>query len=238
MTEDPSRDGPKQHLHGRRQGRRLRKGQQSLVETLLPRLRLTVPAATRLDPPALFEATPREVWLEIGFGGGEHLAWQAARHPDVGFLGAEFFINGIASLLSRIEARRLGNIRIHQGDGRTLLAALPDAAIGRAFVLFPDPWRKARHHKRRLIQAETLDALARVLRDGAELRLASDHPGYLSWMLERATGHPAFAWTARGPGDWRRRPDDWPATRYEEKALSAGRRSAFLRFLRRPRGAT
>lgn len=178
-----------------------------------------------------------EVWLEIGFGAGEHLAWQAEQHPDVGLLGAEYFINGIASLLRRINDRKIGNLRVYQGDGRDLLEALPEASIGRVFLLFSDPWPKARHHKRRVIQEATIGQLARIMADEAELRLATDDMDYLKWMLERVVHHPDFEWLAQGPADWRARPPDWPPTRYEIKALDQGRRPAYLRFRRRSRGA-
>ena len=205
------------------------------MDRLLPRLAITLPEAGHLEPGSLFSHKPEAYWLEIGFGAGEHLAWQAAQNRHLGLLGAEVFVNGIASLLAQVEAQGLENVRIYQGDGRELLAVLPDASIARAFALFPDPWRKTRHHKRRLVQGETLDELARVLIDGAELRLASDHQDYLAWMLEHTTTHPAFEWLARGPADWRHRPADWPASRYEQKALAEGRRAAYLRFRRRPR---
>lgn len=175
------------------------------------------------------------VWLEIGFGGGEHLAAQAAAHPAIGLLGSEVFENGVTRLVSAIARENLGNIRIFADDARLLLAALPDRSIGRVFILFPDPWPKLRHHKRRLVAPATLDQLARVMTDGAELRLATDDPDYLAWMLEAATAHPEFAWTARRAGDWRDRPHDWPPTRYEDKARAAGRRPSFLRFVRRLR---
>jgi tRNA (guanine-N7-)-methyltransferase len=217
------------HTFGRRRGRRLRAGQQALLADLLPLLAVKGPPVA---PATLFTPAPREIWLEIGFGGGEHLAAQAASRPDIGFIGCEPFVNGVVSLLAHVKAQGLANIRIWQGDARTLLAGLPAASIGRAFILFPDPWPKPRHHKRRLITAEFLDALARVLVPGAELRLATDDRDYLLWMLERLTTHPGFAWTARGPGDWRRRAADWPATRYEAKALAAGRKPAYLRFVR------
>jgi tRNA (guanine-N7-)-methyltransferase len=174
--------------------------------------------------------------LEIGFGGGEHLAAQAAAHPAVTLLGCETFVNGIASLLTHVEAHRLGNVHIFPDDAGLLLRKLPDASIGRIFLPFLDPWPKTRHHKRRFVQRHSLDALARVLEDGAELRFASDHPGYVAWMLELALEHPSFAWTARGPEDWRLRPADAAATRYETKALARGARCYYLRFLRRPRG--
>jgi tRNA (guanine-N7-)-methyltransferase len=226
---DESRPQRLIHTFGRRRGRRLRTGQQGLLADLLPQIAVTAPPAV---PAGLFAPVPREVWLEIGFGGGEHLAAQAASHPDIGFIGCEPFVNGVVSLLAQVKAHGLGNLRIWQGDARALLAGLPASSIGRAFILFPDPWPKARHHKRRLITAPFLDGLARVLLPGAELRLATDDRDYLVWMLERLTAHPAFAWTARGPGDWRVRPGDWPATRYEAKALVAGRTPAYLRFVR------
>jgi tRNA (guanine-N7-)-methyltransferase len=206
------------------------------VAQLLPRLSVAIPAGGRLDPRLLFAVVPSRIWLEIGFGGGEHLAHLAACHPDIGFLGCEVFANGIAKLLAEIEHRRLANIRIFADDARLLLAALPADAIDRVFILFPDPWPKERHKKRRLISSEILDRLALVARGGAELRLATDDPDYLSAMLDGATRHPEFAWLARRPADWRERPADWPPTRYEEKARAAGRAAYFLRFARRPRG--
>jgi tRNA (guanine-N7-)-methyltransferase len=202
---------------------------------LLPRLAVRIPASGRLDPGILFGAAPRSIWLEIGFGGGEHLAQQAERHPTAGFIGCEVFENGIVKLLAQIEQRHLDNIRIFADDGRLLIAALPPASIDGLFILFPDPWPKRRHHKRRLLSREMLDALAAMMTDNAELRVATDDADYLCWILERLTDHPAFEWLARRPGDWRERPADWPPTRYEAKALTAGRSPVFLRFRRRPR---
>lgn len=234
MTE-PETPARKQ-LYGRRRGRPLRPARAALMETLLPRLALSLPAAGPFeDLTTLFETAPSEVWLEIGFGAGEHLAAQAAAHPEVGFLGAEVFVNGIASLLTQVEAQGLRNLRIFQGDARELLERLPAAGLSRIFILFPDPWPKTRHHGRRIIQGPTLDHLARVLRDGGELRLATDDPDYLAWMLEKTTAHPAFAWQARRAADWRQRPADWPPTRYEEKAVGKGIAPAFLRFRRHAR---
>jgi len=142
------------------------------------------------------------------------------------------FENGIAKLLADIERRELANIRLFTDDARLLIAALPPASIGRVFILFPDPWPKARHHKRRIVSRETLDQFARIMTDAAELRLATDDPDYFSSMLERVTGHPAFEWIARRPADWRERPADWPPTRYEEKARAASRALFFLRARR------
>lgn len=229
MIEPPLR------FYGRRRGRPLRDGQRQLTETLLPRLAIALPACGPLDPRALFPFPTRAVWLEIGFGGGEHLAAQAAQHPEIGFIGCEVFENGVARLTAAVARQGIANIRIFAEDARLLLAALPPASIGRVFVLFPDPWPKLRHHKRRLVTPETLDRFGEIIEGDGELRLATDDPGYLGWMLDCATGHPDFRWCARRPSDWRSRPEDWPPTRYEEKALAAGRQPAFLRFVRRGR---
>jgi len=175
------------------------------------------------------------IWLELGFGGGEHLAQMAEQYPQIGFIGCEVFENGIVKLLAQIEQRRLNNIRIFADDARLIVATLPPASIDRVFVLFPDPWPKRRQHKRRIVSRATLDDLAEIMTDNAELRLATDESDYLCWMLERVTAHPAFEWLARRPGDWRERPPDWPPTRYEQKARAAGRSPAFLRVRRRPR---
>jgi tRNA (guanine-N7-)-methyltransferase len=194
-----------------------------------------LPSTSCLDCAALFGPRRRPTWLEIGFGGGEHLAQQAEDHPEIGLIGCEIFENGIVKLLAKIEHRGLDNIRIFTNDARLLIAALPPASTERVFILFPDPWPKQRHHKRRVVSHETLDGLAEIMTDNGELRLATDDDGYLCWMLERLTNHPAFEWLARRAGDWRTRPSDWPPTRYEEKAQAAGRSSGFLRARRRPR---
>jgi len=232
MSDDPdTRKDRLIHTYGRRRGRRLRNTQQTLLAETLPALAIA-PGGERLDPVTLFRSGTAGVWLEIGFGGGEHLAAQAAAHPEIGFIGCEPFVNGVVSLLAQVKARGLGNVRVWQHDARDLIARLPDRSIGRAFVLFPDPWPKARHHKRRLIAQPFLDALARVLQPGAVLRIATDDRDYLAWMLERLTVHPAFSWCARRPQDWRVRPSDWPETRYERKAIAAGRTPAYLQFVR------
>jgi tRNA (guanine-N7-)-methyltransferase len=222
-------------LYGRRRGRPLRPGQRDLFAHVLPCLAINLPASGEFDARLTFPDPPRSIWLEIGFGGGEHLAAQAERHRNVGFIGCEVFENGIAKLLGEVERRQLANIRLFIDDARLLIGALPAASIERVFILFPDPWPKQRHHKRRIVSRDTLDYLARIMTDGAELRLASDDSDYFSWMLECVTGHPAFAWLARRPADWRQRPPDWQPTRYEEKARAAGRSPAFLRAYRHPR---
>jgi tRNA (guanine-N7-)-methyltransferase len=205
-----------------------------LLDELLPRVAVTL-GAGRLDAARLFDTPRAAIWLEVGFGGGEHLAWQAAHNPTVGLIGCEPFVNGVVSALGHIQAATLVNVRIWPEPAAPLLDALPDACLGRAFVLFPDPWPKVRHQKRRFVQRANLDRLARLLADGAELRLATDDPDYRRWMLAETLDHGAFAWLARRPADWRERPVDWPATRYEAKARAAGRPPVFLRFARRPR---
>ena len=227
----------RRNLYGRRQGRPLRAGRRALLDEALPPLAVDLPPdGGGFDLADLFDPLPELLFLEIGFGGGEHLAWQAARHPAAGFLAAEYFITGVASLLGQLPDGGRGlALRLYLGDARDLIERLPDAALDRVFILFPDPWPKRRHHKRRLIQAATVGELARILKDGGELRFATDDPGYLDWALQRLTAEPALAWQAAGPADWRCRPTDWPPTRYEEKALAAGRRPAYLRFRRRPR---
>jgi tRNA (guanine-N7-)-methyltransferase len=220
-------------FYGRRKGRPLRKGQLHLIEMLLPRLAIERPAAGKLDPSSLFTRKPRAIWLEIGFGGGEHLAEQARANPEVGMIGCEVFQNGIATLLAKVAASGLDNVRIYPEDAHDLLDALPDDSLDRVFLLFPDPWPKRRHADRRFIRPASLDLLARLMKPGAELRIASDEAIYVAWALAHLMRHPRFAWTARGPADWRVRPADWPGTRYESKALRGGRRPVFLRFMRR-----
>jgi tRNA (guanine-N7-)-methyltransferase len=221
-------------VYGRRIGRPLRKARQELIDELLPQLRVVVEDGKTLDVAALFPGV-RSVWLELGFGGGEHLAWQAAHHPDVGILGCELFINGVASLLRHVRDQDLAHVRIADTDSFRVLSALPAQSIDRVFLLFPDPWPKARHHRRRFVRRDVLDLLAKVLRDGAEFRFATDHSEYCTWALARVLRHGSFAWTAERPGDWRERPADWPPTRYEERAIAAGRSPVFLTFRRLPR---
>jgi len=223
-------------FYGRRKGKPLKAGRRSLLDTLLPKLAIPAPASgSTLDPTTLFPARPRAVWLEIGFGGGEHLAAQAGAHSDVGFIGSEVFLNGVAGLLKHVDAGGLNNVRIFHQDVRHLLPTLPDASLERIFLLFPDPWPKARHAKRRFVSPTMLDELGRLLVDGGELRVASDHPIYVRWALMHGAAHPLFQWTAQDPDDWRVRPADGFPTRYEEKAVAAGRPPAFLRFVRRQR---
>jgi len=175
----------------------------------------------------------REVWLEIGFGSGEHLVELAARHPDVGFIGCEAFVSGVAALVARVHDEGLANVRIFDDDARPLLQRIAAGSLSRAFLLFPDPWPKRRHAPRRFIQTATLDQLARILRAGGEFRVASDDTTYVRWALEQVTNDRRFAWQARRAADWREPPADWVPTRYEAKAKRHGRVCVYLSFLRR-----
>jgi tRNA (guanine-N7-)-methyltransferase len=228
-------EGPGQRLlYGRRQGRRLRAGRQAALDSTLPDVTLALPDGGGTLERAFFKEPVTDVGLEIGFGAGEHLVWQAEAHPGMGWIGCEPYRHGVASLLARWPAVARGRLRVVVDDARVLLAALPDDCIGRAFVLFPDPWPKKRHHRRRVVQTETLRQLARVLRPGAELRMATDDVDYGRWILARALAEPKLEWLAERADDWRSRGTDWPETRYETKALAAGRKCLYLRFRRRP----
>ncbi len=218
-------------FYGRRKGRPLRAGQRALLASRLPELAIRAPTAGEtLDPRALFDPSPGEVWLEIGFGAGEHLAEQAQRHPEIGLIGCEVFANGLGGLLARIEAEAIANIRIFPEDARRLLPSLPEASIARAFLLFPDPWPKSRHAERRFIGPDNHAQLARLLADGAELRIASDHPVYVAWAIRQIEAWPEFE-LVRHPV----RPEDWPVTRYEAKARAAGAVCTYLTAIRRER---
>lgn len=218
-------------IYGRRKGHRLRPGRQRLLDERLPKIELRIPDSGRIDPASLFPGRSR-LWLEIGFGGGEHLAAQAAAHPDVGVIGCEPYVTGVARLLSIAEAEGLENIRVVVDDARLLLAALPSGSLERIFVLFPDPWPKVRHHKRRIVNAASAAEFARLLVPGGELRLATDDMSYARAMLLSLLPRPDLEWLAAGPSDWRERPADWPPTRYENKAKAAGQACIYLRFAR------
>ena len=219
---------------GRRRGRKLSPRQERLLENTGQRVRLDPGEALPDDLRTLFPLPVTDVWLEIGFGGGEHLLWQADHNPAVGLIGAEPFVDGVVKVVTAVEEQGLGNIRVFSDDVRQLLRRMPERALGRVFILFPDPWPKKRHRKRRLVNAALLQELQRVMRPGAELRLATDIGDYARTMLEALMKNEALEWLAREPEDWRRRPPDWPETRYEQKAVREGRRSTYLRFLRRP----
>lgn len=236
MTEETeiTRSGDKPRFFGRRRGKKLRRGALGLMETLLPRLAIAPPGqGVVLTPQALFTCEVQTVWLEIGFGGGEHVVAQAGLHPQTGIIGCEPFRNGIASLLNHLNTDPKDNVRIFPDDARQLFPALPEASLGRVFVLFPDPWPKKRHADRRFVCDENLDSLARLMADGAELRVASDDPVYQEWAAEHLAKHPLLE-EIQVTNQRDQLPHDWPVTRYEEKCL-AGRAPVFFRYRRKAR---
>jgi tRNA (guanine-N7-)-methyltransferase len=216
-------------LYGRRQGHKLRIGQAALVEeTLAP---LSVPETGALDAHVLF-GEDRALELEIGFGAGEHLAGQAAMRPDTGFIGCEPFLNGVVGALGHIRDGGLTNVRLHMGDALEVVERLPDASLSRAYLLHPDPWPKARHAKRRMINHGPLDAIAAKLKPGAEFRLGTDDPTYCRWAMMIMNQRRDFVSTALEPVDFLTRPADWPETRYERKARRQGHEVWYFRYIR------
>lgn len=220
-------------LYGRRQGPRLSERQRRLLDTRLPALAIDLSGAAPIVPATLFESRVERFRLEIGFGGGEHLAAQAASHREVGFIGVEPFRNGVAKLLGRIEELGLTNIRLVVDDARLLLDRLPRGSLERIDVLFPDPWPKARHHKRRIINAASVAQFAGLLSDGGMLHAATDDRGYARAILAVLLDEPRLTWTARCARDWRTGFPGSVITRYEEKARAAGRHPTYLAFIRR-----
>jgi len=216
-------------FYGRRKGRPLRRTMAALLEARLPVLRYDPGRA----PASQFAGAPQDLFLEIGFGGGENLSAMAAARPDAGFIGAEPFVNGVASLVRHIEQANLTNVRIWDDDVRLILDGMADGTLAGAYVLFPDPWPKRRHAARRILQPLVLDALARLIRPAGSLVLASDHPAAKSWLLQAACSHPDFIWTAQNPRDWRTRPADLVPTRYMRKAEREDRVPNWFLFQRR-----
>lgn len=238
-TEDPFDRGSGEPLsttrllHGRRKGKKLGIRHTCLLRDLAPAV--TFDASGPIpDPAALFGGRRGLIWLEIGFGGGEHLAAAACRHPEVSFIGCESFLNGIAKALERIDESGLTNIRLHDGDARTVIDALPAQSVDRVYLLYPDPWPKRRQRKRRFVSDEMLARLARVMRCGAELRFATDVDDYAGWTLARVLESPDFTWRAATARDWQEPWEEWPGTRYEAKAKAESRRPAYLVFHRNP----
>jgi tRNA (guanine-N7-)-methyltransferase len=218
---------------GRRKGHRLRRHQTDLMAALLPRLALALDQPAPALPAALFARPVEAVRLEIGFGGGENLIAEAFDHPDFGFIGCEPFLNGMAKILALIEAGANDNVRLYTGDAIDLLAWLPEASIVGVDLLYPDPWPKRRHWKRRFVQDHTVAMLARVLRPGGVFRFASDIPDYAAWTLEHLARAPGFIWTAERADDWRRPWAGFRGTRYETKAKREGRAPCYLEFRRK-----
>ncbi|MGY6411813.1 MAG: tRNA (guanine(46)-N(7))-methyltransferase TrmB [Alkalilacustris sp.] len=227
---------PRRNFHGRRHGKALKPNQRLWLDEDLPRLAIPGvsprdnPGRLALDPADLF-GDARPLWLEVGFGGGEHMVHQAATNPAVGLIGVEIFLNGVAMALGKIRAAGVSNIRLHPGDVRDLMELLPDGCIARAFLLYPDPWPKARHHGRRFVTPEHLGPLARILAPGAEFRVATDIPDYVRQTLEEVP--PAGFELLTSPEDCTRPWADWHRTRYEAKALREGRQPHYLTFRRR-----
>lgn len=229
MSETPP--APKRRLlYGRQQGHKLRKHQQHLLETVLPKLQIDLPRSGQIAPDTLFGDVPEAVVLEIGFGGGEHLAARARQRPGTGFIGAEPFVNGVAKIVATIAAEELHNIRLHHGDARDLMECLPDGSLNGIYLLYPDPWPKKRHNKRRFVNDENIRQFHRILAPGAAVVFASDITDYVRWTLSAFQRHGGFQWTAERPGDWRTAPEGWPGTRYEAKAFREGRRAHYLEF--------
>ena len=221
-------------FYGRRRGRKLRPAQDSVLNHGLAEYGLTssMLADAPVDPRQWFDADIERICLEIGFGGGEHLSARAAQSPKTGFIGAEPFINGVASLCRHITDQELKNIRIWPDDIRLLLPHLAKNTLQAVYILFPDPWPKQRHQARRILQPDMLDQLVDHICPGGELLLASDDPTAKSWLLEYSLRHDHFVWQASSAADWRQPPADWPGTRYMRKAEKAGRKSAWFRFCR------
>ncbi len=217
-------------LYGRQSGHKLRIGQQALVDALLPAV--SVPAEGPVTSERLF-GDARSLHLEIGFGAGEHLAFRADLLPDHGFIGCEPFLNGVVGALGHIRDQRLANVRLHMGNALEVLERVPDGALSFVYLLHPDPWPKARHAKRRMMNPGPVAMIAAKLKPGGEFRFGTDHPVYLRWALMVMRGHPDFEWLAHTPDDFLTRPGGWPETRYEAKARRLGHEVWYFRFRRR-----
>ena len=234
-TSNKHPDAPWRNFYGRVKGKTLKPAQQKYLDEDLTSLSPGLvgweenPDRIPLDVEALFEGKP--IWLEIGFGGGEHLVHQAATYPEIGLIGAEPYLNGVAMLLGKIRKAGVQNLRVHPGDARNLMDVLSEASVDKAFLLYPDPWPKKRHHRRRFVTQEHLAPLARVLKPDAEFRVATDIPDYVRQTLLEVP-KAGFEWLAEGPGDWRNPWDDWTSTRYEQKALREGRTPHYMTFRR------
>jgi tRNA (guanine-N7-)-methyltransferase len=229
FSGEASERGPRRQLYGRSKGKALRAAQAGRIAGQLPALAIDI-EALKADPRALFGGHSGDLMLEIGFGGGEHLAAMAGAHPETAFFGVEPFLNGVAKLLAAIEAGGLENIRLLRGDARDVLAALPDASLARVYLLYPDPWPKRRQRKRRIVDRAFLAEVARVLEPGGELRFATDIDDYAGWTLARIAAQDALVWLAETADDWREPWPEWHRTRYEAKAIREGRTPGYFRF--------
>ena len=238
--DTPPEGGVPAHTHGsffgRRKGHKLRIHQAELIDNLLPHLALDIGTPAPGDLTEIFESKPGDVRLEIGFGGGEHLIAEAQAFPDIGFIGCEPYVNGMAKILAQIEAHNIGNIRLYAGDAAELLAWAPPRSLARIDLIHPDPWPKRRHWKRRFVQDATVAAMARIIKSGGEFRFVSDIDDYCAWTLAHLLRSPDFSWTAERAADWREPWAGYTMTRYGRKAEREGRIAAYLRFRRCPAG--
>ncbi len=225
------RDQSRPMFYGRRKGKPIRPGKQTAYEEIFPSVKISLPdEADAVDPHEFFCGAYRELWMEIGFGDGEQLSYQATSNTDVGMIGCEPFLNGVAAICRDIKEKEMRNVRIWQDDARLLLPRLKAKSLDRLCLLNSDPWPKTRHHKRRFVQRETLDMIHRLLKPGSEFRMSTDHPALAAWELEKTFFHDGFKWNATSAADWRTRPADMPQTRYQRKGLNAGRETVFLSF--------
>ena len=232
MSERHDNTPSQRAFFGRRKGHALKPRQAALFDTLLPRLALDLGKPAPAGLRALFDKPPDEVRLEIGFGGAEHLIAQAQGNARSGFIGSDAFLNGVAKALTAIDEHKLANVRLHFGDASALIDWLPAGALARIDLLYPDPWPKRRHWKRRFIQDDSLKQLARILRPGGELRFATDIADYAAYALARVLRSPDFVWTAETADDWRKPWPGFAGTRYEAKAKREGRTPAYFIFRR------
>jgi tRNA (guanine-N7-)-methyltransferase len=230
---DPDRTDSERAFFGRRKGHKLRQHQAGLIQQLLPHLSLDIADEAPADARGIFDPPAEDVRLEIGFGGGEHLAAEALAHPTTGFIGCEPYVNGMAKILAQIEASNIGNVRLFAGDAAELLAWLPKASLSRIDLIHPDPWPKRRHWKRRFVQDRTIVAMARVLKPGGEFRFVCDIDDYCAWTLSHLARAPDFEWLAERADDFRQPWAGYTMTRYGRKAAREGRKAAYLRFRRR-----
>ncbi|MDX3926596.1 MAG: tRNA (guanine(46)-N(7))-methyltransferase TrmB [Shinella sp.] len=232
MNEGERRTRATEAFFGRRKGKPLRERQAHQLETILPELKVDLSAPAPSDIGVLFGFKPNHVRLEIGFGGGEHLIHRALETPSTAFIGVEPFVNSMAKLVGRIQETGARNIRLYDDDATVLLDWLPEGAIDQIDLLYPDPWPKRKHWKRRFVSAVNLDRFARVLKPGGLFCFASDIDTYVNWTLQHCNAHPAFCWSADNAADWLEPFAGWPGTRYEAKARREGRKSAYLTFRR------
>jgi tRNA (guanine-N7-)-methyltransferase len=219
-------------LFGRRRGKPLSPRRAGLLESELPKLAVDTGRTAPADLASVFPGSPKRLRLEVGFGGGEHLIARAAREPDAGFIGVEPFVNGMAKAVAAIVDGGITNVRVFGGEASVLLDWIPSASLESIDLLYPDPWPKKRHWKRRFVSAENLDRMARVLKPDGALRFVSDIPSYVAWTLALVARREDFVWPAERAADWTTPFPGWPGTRYEQKALKAGRTPTYLRFLR------